>query len=88
MEPRYLIFVDKVYFFPFERARSSGKIWSMTSSLACFREEGKNMASDLDLEVSDPICIMSPKRAKWAFKSSVAWWSSCLVWKQKKLSST
>ncbi len=61
MDPRYLNLWMKCTFFPFGGVRSSGVIFSITSSLACFREAGKNIALDLDLEVFDPICMISPK---------------------------
>jgi hypothetical protein len=42
------------------------------------------MASDLDLEVLDPMCIVRPKRAKWAFNSMVA--VVILVWFESRMS--
>jgi hypothetical protein len=54
------------------RVRSLGRTLSATSCLACLRETGKNMASDLDLEAFVPTCMVRPKRAKWALSSIVA----------------
>jgi hypothetical protein len=48
-------------------------MFSITLNLACFKEAGKNIASDLDLAVFDPICMISPKQA------SMVAWLSC-VW--------
>ena len=43
---------------------SSGRILFSKSCFACFRDTGKNMASDFDLTVLDLKCMMSPKREK------------------------
>jgi hypothetical protein len=86
MEPRYLNLWTKWTLFSLGKMRSPGRILVpfKTSVLACFREAGKNMASDLDLEVLDPMCIVRPKRAKWAFNSMVA--VVILVWFESRMS--
>jgi hypothetical protein len=60
----------------------------LKSSFACLRLDGKNIASDFDLVLGDPRCIIKPKRAKCLSSSIMACSSCCLVWKRKKLSST
>jgi len=55
---------------------SSGSMLLLKSILACLRDDGKNIALDLDLILSEPKCIMSPKQAKWLSRSMIASWSS------------
>ena len=43
------------------RRTSSGSMFLLLSFLACLSEAGKNIASDLDLIVSDPRCMIRPK---------------------------
>jgi hypothetical protein len=76
----------KCTFLLFGKMSSSGIMLLSTSSLACFSVAEKK-TSDLDLVVLDLICIIRLNWAKWMFRSTVAWCSSCLVWKLKKLSS-
>ena len=67
---------------------SLGKMLFSKSCLACLSDAGKNMASDFDFTVFDPRCMMSPKREKCLSSSIIAWCSSDLELKRKKLSST
>jgi hypothetical protein len=44
----------------------------LKSSFACLRLDGKNIASDFDLVLGDPRCIIKPKRAKCLSSSIMA----------------
>jgi hypothetical protein len=57
-------FVDVVEFFLLGSRMSSGSVLLLKSILACLRDDGKNIASDFDLILSEPRCMMSPKQAK------------------------
>ena len=63
-EPRYLNLLTKWTFLLSDRMMSSGRILFSKSYFACFRDAGKNMASDFDLIELDPRCMMSPNREK------------------------
>lgn len=74
-DPRYLNLFMNWILTPFGKDISSG---SLVCSFASFREAGKNIASDLDLVMSDPRCMVSPKHEKCLFSMLTAFWSSFL----------
>lgn len=65
--------------------RSSGRLLLLKLILACLRDKGKNITSDLDWMLSDPRYMMSTNLAKCLSRSIMAWRSSWQVWKTKKL---
>ena len=57
---------------------SLGRILLSNSYFACLSDGGKYRALDLAFIVSDPRCMVSPKREKWSLSSCIAWFSSDL----------